>query len=402
LFSLQEKMPPRKPMTRRSPRAPKLKEAEIGEGSSPGTVRQLEFSPRVEPVIKTSTKKAFSQPPAFGDTEATTGSKIMLPQWGDLFNRINQEDYPEFIPHNDPDVRVLDDQVFLNIWWSCLHMVACRTPVFPCIETLGWIIDHTDAQKCLINDENGGCVGVFLPTEVQKYYKIRDPEERLNTDFMVKFYEFHDTSRLMASWWKEDKKFTNRSNDWYGTTNLREPYIYLMALICRLYGEKDCAKFSEAWMPLAYTVAISGSSFNWGEIISKQLSTSILQAQTPKEGEAPAFHMASYLLDVICARNVFTGMNLSWHVAELPVHVYFNILWENRYKKSYALICDEFIARVYFIIFKKECPRLSVAAKKMISKVGHWYLDETTTYIRVFGATDAPHLLPAHVPDRSS
>jgi hypothetical protein len=153
-------------------------------------------------------------------------------------------------------------------------------------------------------------------------------------------------------------------------------------------------------MPLAYTVAISGSSFNWGAIISNQLSTNVLQAQMLKEGEAPAFHMALYLLDVICARNVFTGMNLSWHIVELPVHVYFNILWENRYKKSYALICDEFIARIYFILFKKECPRLSVATNKMTSKVGHWYLDEHTTFIMVFEATGTPHLLPTHVPDR--
>jgi hypothetical protein len=84
----------------------------------------------------------------------------------------------------------------------------------------------------------------------------------------------------MASWWREDKKYTNQSTDWYQTTNLREPYIYLMALICRLYGEKDCSIFSEAWMPLAYTVAISGSGFNWGAIISKQLSICIQQAQT--------------------------------------------------------------------------------------------------------------------------
>jgi hypothetical protein len=111
--------------------------------------------------------------------------------------------------------------------------------------------------------------------------------------------------------------------------------------------------------------------------------------------------MASYLLDVICARNVFVGMNLSWHISELLVHVYFNVLWENRYKKSYSLICDEFIARIHFILFKKECPRLSVAVKKVIEKVGHWYLDERDTYIRVFGATGAPHLLPTHVPDRS-
>jgi hypothetical protein len=36
----------------------------------------------------------------------------------------------------------------------------------------------------------------------------------------------------------------------------------------------------------------------------------------------------------------------------------------------------------------------------MVSKVGHWYFEETNTYIRVFGATCAPHLLPIHIPDQ--
>jgi hypothetical protein len=120
----------------------------------------------------------------------------------------------------------------------------------------------------------------------------------------------------------------------------------------------------------------------------------------PKEGETPAFYMASYFLDVMCARNVFTGMNLRWHVAELPFHVYFNVLWENKYKKSYSLICDEFITQIYFILFKKEFPILSVGAKNNISKVGHWYLDKRDTYIRVFEAIRAPHILPAHVPNQ--
>jgi hypothetical protein len=74
-------------------------------------------------------------------------------------------------------------------------------------------------------------------------------------------------------------------------------------------------------------------------------------------------------------------------------------MWENRYKRSYALICDEFIDRVYFILFKKECPRLMTTIKKMISKLGHLYLEETTTYIRVSGANGTQHLLPIHVPD---
>jgi hypothetical protein len=91
-------------------------------------------------------------------------------------------------------------------------MVSCRTSVFPCIEVLKWLIDQTNRHKFLINDENDSYVGVFLPKKVQKYYKLRDSEERLNTYFVLKFYKFHDTIRLMASWWKEENKFTNQSN----------------------------------------------------------------------------------------------------------------------------------------------------------------------------------------------
>jgi hypothetical protein len=118
-------------------------------------------------------------------------------------------------------------------------MVTFQSPVLPYIKTLSWLVDHTDTHKCLINDDSGGCVRVFLPIEVQKYYKLRDLKEQLNTDFVVKFYECHETILLMDSWWKEDNKITNWNNSWYGTVNLREPYIYLMALIFRLYGEKD-------------------------------------------------------------------------------------------------------------------------------------------------------------------
>ena len=91
-------------------------------------------------------------------------------------------------------------------------MVATRTPIFPYIEVLKWLIDHIDTQKCLINDENGGCVKVFLSVEVHKYYKHKDPKEHLIIYFFLKLYELHDTNPMMTSWWREDKKFTNQRN----------------------------------------------------------------------------------------------------------------------------------------------------------------------------------------------
>jgi hypothetical protein len=67
------------------------------------------------------------------------------------------------------------------------------------------------------------------------------------------------------------------------------------------------------------------------------------------------------------------------------------------YKIFYVMISDEFIDKIHFIIFRKKFPRISAATKNMISKVGHWYFEEGSTYIRVFGATGAQHLLPVHV-----
>jgi hypothetical protein len=52
------------------------------------------------------------------------------------------------------------------------------------------------------------------------------------------------------------------------------------------------------------------------------------------------------------------------------------------------------------LLFRKEFPRLSYEAKKVITKIGHWYLDERETYIRVFTAIGAPRLLPIYVTDR--
>jgi hypothetical protein len=152
----------RKPITRHSPREPKLKEAETDEFSYPGTMRQLQYTPRAKLVLKTSTKKSFVQPSVFGHTKASTRSKVILPQWGDIFNRITWEEYPKCIPHSDPDVRALDDQVFPNIRRSYLTMLASRTLVLFFIEFLKWLIDHLNLQKGLISDTSGRCVKFFI------------------------------------------------------------------------------------------------------------------------------------------------------------------------------------------------------------------------------------------------
>jgi hypothetical protein len=78
-------------------------------------------------------------------------------------------------------------------------MVSSRTPILPCIQDLEWIISHIDVDKCLINNVEGNCVGVFMSVEVNKYYNLMEPKVKLNIDFMVEIYEKHNTNKLLAS-----------------------------------------------------------------------------------------------------------------------------------------------------------------------------------------------------------
>jgi hypothetical protein len=65
--------------------------------------------------IKTSTNEVFIQPPTLGDIKESIGTKAVLPHWGELFQKIKWEEFPEYTPHNDPDMRKLDEEFFLNI-----------------------------------------------------------------------------------------------------------------------------------------------------------------------------------------------------------------------------------------------------------------------------------------------
>jgi len=105
--------------------------------------------------------------------------------------------------------------------------------------------------------------------------------------------------------------FSKIYNGRYDISNLREPYMYVMILLCRLYGERDCSQFFDVWFPLAYHVAMWGKNFNWGGVITKHINMNITQAQYPKSGSPHELHMVSFLLDVLCAKNMFPRLSLN-------------------------------------------------------------------------------------------
>jgi hypothetical protein len=54
-------------------------------------------------------------------------------------------------------------------------------------------------------------VSDFFSNRIPEVLQAQGPRGAVEHRLHGEFYEFHDTNRLMASWWKEDKKFTNQA-----------------------------------------------------------------------------------------------------------------------------------------------------------------------------------------------
>ena len=94
--------------------------------------------------------------------------------------------------------------------------------------------------------------------------------------------------------------------------------------------------------------------FKWGELISSNLDL-----QLKKDRKDHQFFMSSYILDVMCVSIKFPSLGWNWEPNLPSVHVYFKILWDNKYKQDYELICNGLFSTLYEVIFGEEAPYLS-------------------------------------------
>jgi hypothetical protein len=73
-----------------------------------------------------------------------------------------------------------------------------------------------------------------------------------------KFHDENYLKEIMSSWLIEEKMLFHKTYGIYNTLNLREPYIYVIAFMCRLYVQEDCIHFKDEWIPIVYGVVTKG------------------------------------------------------------------------------------------------------------------------------------------------
>ena len=101
--------------------------------------------------------------------------------------------------------------------------------------------------------------------------------------------------------------------------------------------------------------------------------------------------MSSYLLDVMCASIEFPSLGWKWEPSLLSVHVYCKMLWENKYKEDYELICNGLFSTLYQVIFGDKAPCLSPEGKRIVKEYGDCYMTLDGVYIKIVGSTKPPH-----------
>ena len=106
-------------------------------------------------------------------------------------------------------------------------------------------------------------------------------------------------------------------------------------------------------------------------------------------------------MDGIYFCTTFPTMGWKWTLQDpYPIHLSNKQIWESNYIPHFYKIFHVLVLPLNQIIFNKKAPRFSQEAKADLLIVGNKFIEEWFTYIRVFGSTVDPHVLPLYVSNK--
>lgn len=151
------------------------------------------------------------------------------------------------------------------------------------------------------------------------------PQNKYDKQFTEKFMkENGDLLEVIKGWRRDPNKHKHEDKDMYTIASIVEPYCYIAAMMCRLFGYSNTQKFSDQWVPLI-DAASDGYVMDRGTILSNNICTQILnyrKKHTFFENIIPHFYMSAYIMDYICFTFDFTSMGWKWTIEDpMPIHI---------------------------------------------------------------------------------
>jgi hypothetical protein len=291
---------------------------------------------------------------------------------------------------------------------SELHKIATRPRLMAYNDMISWALDKVDIPTRSILNDQGAVIGSFRPEHIQVMYKLSpNPKFIYNAEFIAEFQRKECTEAdqtypdLIKGWWRCPSKFRADTHGIYATASLNEYMVYVAMMLCRLFGKKNPCHFPAEWVPFLEE-ASEGYSFNWDKILSDNIAKEVSDYRAARaRGQPVAFYMSAYIMDAICFMTPFPLMNWSWNTTCLePIHEYHSELWEENAKKLFYEICHFVVIPMHKMFFGCDPPRISEAVANNLKPIADWFIEESFSYIRVYGCSIPPHALPKFLPDR--
>lgn len=235
-------------------------------------------------------------------------------------------------------------------------------------------------------------------------YHLPELQATYNTQFIEKFVANNpNLSETTKDWSRKDEPLKKDKHGMYSTGSLTSPYCFVVAMLCRLFGMLDINKFSSEWLPLL-DAATNATIVDWAKILSDNLITAIVSYRSKRSMSQriyPPFYLATYVIDSICYVSKFPVMGWKWTTQDpLPIHVYHKVLWDSQFTPYFYQICHGLILPLYRMLYDKDPTRCSPKAQIGIIPIARWFGEELFTYVRVFGSTVPPHVLPLYIPNK--
>ena len=217
-----------------------------------------------------------------------------------------------------------------------------------------------------MNDTENKAFASFSPAFLSAAYNLPEKEVSMTTEW-VKGLKFDYTAkaRMMII---DGKNFRNKQPGKYATTHLKTPYRLIVLLLKKIYERADGRFYKFGWIALIYHIAIKGTVFNWANIIAKNLSTTIKEAQEGLHLSKFEFYRTSFLVDCILYHHRFEGLKFTWMGGNAPIYIAYQMLGSHKYHKHYQVIREEFLMPLYKLIFLEECLSLFEGALESIKE----------------------------------
>ena len=150
----------------------------------------------------------------------------------------------------------------------------------------------------------------------------------------------------------------------YSVDSLLPPYCYAAAMMCRLFGNDNSARFSIQMVPLILA-AVNSDIMDWAVILSDRMANRILEYRQEKTaGNSTPFFFCAYILDALCFNSEFPLFGWKWTpIDPTPIHIYHKLLWKVHFQDNVYRICHGFLIPVFKTIFNCFPPRFSDKAK---------------------------------------